>query len=43
MAVGKLYKLGSGEEFIAGVNYQFHDESETSWWGELVLTEYLCP
>jgi hypothetical protein len=40
MATGKLYKLGSGEEFIANVNYRFHDESETKWWGELMLTEY---
>ena len=40
MAVGKLYKSGSGEELIGNVNYRFHDESETSWWGELVLTEY---
>ena len=40
MTAGKLYKSGSGEEFIANVNYRFHDESETSWWGELVLTEY---
>lgn len=40
MAAGKLYKMGSGEEFIANVNYQFHDESRTSWWGELMLTEY---
>ncbi len=40
MTAGKLYKLGSGEEFIANVNYQFHDESETRWWGELMLTEY---
>ncbi len=40
MAAGKLYKSGGGEEFIANVNYRFHDESATSWWGELVLTEY---
>ena len=40
MAVGKLYKSGSGEELIGNVNYRFHDESETSWWGELMLTEY---
>ena len=40
MAVGKLYKLGSSEEFIAGVNYRLLDESRSTWWGELVLTEY---
>ena len=40
MAAGKLYRLGGEEELIANVNYRFHDESETSWWGELVLTEY---
>ncbi len=40
MTAGRLYKLGSGEEFIANVNYRFHDESETGWWGELMLTEY---
>ena len=40
MAVGKLYKLGGGEEFIADVNYRLLDESRSTWWGELVLTEY---
>jgi len=40
MAAGKLYKLGSDEKFVAGVNYQLHDESKVGWWGELVLTEY---
>jgi len=40
MAVGKLYKLGSGEEFIANVSYHLLDESRSTWWGELVLTEY---
>ena len=38
MAVGKLY-FNSGE-FIVNVDYQFHDESQVSWWGELVPTEY---
>jgi len=38
VAVGKLY-FGSGE-FIVNVDYQFHDESQVSWWGELVPTEY---
>ncbi len=40
MAAGKLYKRGSGEEFVADVNYKFHDRSELGWWGELVLSEY---
>ena len=39
MPAGKLYRLGS-EEFIADVSYRFYDESETSWWGELMLGEY---
>ena len=39
MSAGKLYKFSDGE-FIANVNYQFHDDSKTNWWGELVLTEY---
>jgi len=26
---------------VTEVNYQFHDESATSWWGELTLTDYL--
>ena len=37
MALGKLYK---SDKFIGDVNYQFHDDSEASWWGELILTEY---
>ncbi|HEY81991.1 MAG TPA: hypothetical protein G4O01_01715 [Dehalococcoidia bacterium] len=40
MGIGKLYKL-SNEEFLTEVNYQFHDESPTSWWGELTLTDYV--
>lgn len=38
MTVGKVY-FDSGE-FIVGVNYQFHDESQAGWWGELVPKEY---
>ena len=38
MIAGKLYRLD--DEFVANVNYQFHDKSKSSWWGELVLTEY---
>jgi hypothetical protein len=36
---GKLYTARSGE-FIVEVNYQLFGESEASWWGELVPTEY---
>ena len=38
MDLGKLYTFDG--EFIAEVNYKFHDQSEMSWWGELRLTEY---
>ncbi|MFC1904426.1 hypothetical protein ACFLXT_01470 [Chloroflexota bacterium] len=38
MGSGKLYKFDGN--FIVGVNYQFFDQSETSWWGELVPKEY---
>ncbi len=37
MDTGKLYKF---DEFIVNVNYQLYDKSGTTWWGELVLTEY---
>ena len=40
MSIGKLYRLSDGQ-FVTDVNYQFQDESETSWWGELTLTDYL--
>jgi hypothetical protein len=40
MSIGKLYKL-SDNQFVTEVNYQFHDESATRWWGELSLTDYL--
>ena len=39
MGVGKLYNCENGE-YIVGVDYQFQDESEEKWWGELVPTEY---
>ena len=39
MDIGKLYKLVNAE-FIVEVNYQLHDSSADSWWGELVPTEY---
>jgi len=39
VAIGKLYR-SNDEEFVAEVSYQFQDESESSWWGELSLVEY---
>ena len=39
MSIGKLYRL-SDNQFVTEVNYQFHDNSETSWWGELTLIDY---
>ena len=35
---GKLYKYDN--QFIVNVSYQFYDNSEFSWWGELVPSEY---
>jgi hypothetical protein len=40
MSAGKLYRL-SDNQFVAEVNYQFQDESATSWWGELTLNDYV--
>jgi len=40
VSIGKLYRL-SDNQFIAEVDYHFHDESATSWWGELTLTNYV--
>jgi len=37
---GKLYR-SSDETFVADINYQVHDESATSWWGELTLINYV--
>ena len=39
MTIGKLYQ-SSDEEFITEVNYKLQDETETTWWGELTLTDY---
>lgn len=39
MTTGKLYK-SNDNEYVTEVNYHFHDESDTSWWGELTLNEY---
>ncbi len=35
---GKIYRADN--EFIVDVKYQFYDDSEYGWWGELVPTEY---
>ena len=40
MATGKLYK-SSDNQFVANVNYKFHEDSPSSWWGELTLTDYV--
>ena len=40
MSTGKLYRL-SDNQFVTNVNYHFHDESATSWWGELTLNDYM--
>ena len=39
MATGKLYRLDNNE-VIVEVEYQFHDDSPSNWWGELVPKEY---
>jgi len=40
MSIGKLYRL-SDNKLVTKVNYQLHDESTTSWGGELTLTDYM--
>ena len=40
MATGKLYQSNE-ESYIAEVNYQFQHESESRWWGELILVDYV--
>lgn len=40
MSTGKLFRL-SNNELISEVNYQFQNETDTSWWGELVLIDYI--
>jgi len=37
---GKLYRSSDGK-FLTSVSYQFQDEADHSWWGELVLTDYM--
>ena len=39
MSIGKLYISGD-EQSVIGINYQLHDSSAASWWGDFVLTEY---
>jgi len=40
VATGRLYQ-SSDEKLIAVVNYQLQHESETRWWGELILVDYV--
>ena len=40
MSNGKLYR-STDDNFLANVSYQFQHETAQSWWGELVLVEYL--
>ena len=40
MSTGKLYR-SRDEVFLANVNYQFQHESPQSWWGELILDDYM--
>ncbi len=40
MSIGRLYRT-SDNKLVAKVNYQLHDVSETNWWGELTLIDYM--
>ena len=40
MSIGKLYRL-IDNKLVVKVNYQLQDASETKWWGELTLTDYM--
>ena len=40
MGTGKLYS-SSNEQFVADVDYQIQHETTSSWWGELVLVNYM--
>ena len=40
MSIGRLYRL-SDNKLVVKVKYQLHDESETNWWGELTLIDYM--
>ena len=39
MGRGRIYSIND-EQFVADVNYQFHDKSPTNLWGELTFAEY---
>ncbi|MFC2040645.1 hypothetical protein ACFLTW_05745 [Chloroflexota bacterium] len=39
MSIGRLYDPATNE-LIGEVDYQLQDDSDTKWWGELVLTVY---
>ncbi|MAG15157.1 MAG: hypothetical protein CL874_04685 [Dehalococcoidales bacterium] len=38
MNTGKLYRHRDNE-FVAEIDYQLHEETSNSWWGELLLTD----
>ena len=40
VATGKLYQ-SSDDQLVGKVNYQLQHESETRWWGELTLVDYI--
>jgi len=39
LSIGKLHRVDD-EQFAAGIDYRFHAELATDWWGEFILTEY---
>ena len=40
MAIGRLLQ-SFDEKFIVDVNYQFQENSDHSWWGELTPVDYV--
>jgi len=40
VSIGGLYRT-SDNKLVAKVNYQLHDASETNWWGEFTLIDYM--
>ena len=40
MGIGKLYN-SYDEQFLTKVNYNLLDGSNTGWWGELTLVDYM--
>ena len=40
MSKGKLY-MSNDEQLLGDVDYQLQAESKTSWWGELIFTNYV--